>query len=133
AALLLNLDEPENRAAPDDEVELVACRPRVRPEDLPAAQPVPPERLTLGALPRAFPRQLPPPRNNEPRSCGDAPPTGRCDAPRRSMSADEMTRTATRSAQATTAWNSSSRRSCEHCFESLRNASGRTRCSRREP
>jgi hypothetical protein len=37
AAFLLDLDEAEGASTPDDEVELVARRPGVRPEDLPAA------------------------------------------------------------------------------------------------
>src|SRR5438128_992034 len=48
AGLLLHLDEAQLLAAADDEVELVAARPDVGAEDLPAAQAVPAPGAPLG-------------------------------------------------------------------------------------
>ncbi|OFW75729.1 MAG: hypothetical protein A2Y55_10470 [Actinobacteria bacterium RBG_16_68_12] len=49
-ALLLHLDDEEATPAPEDEVELVASRVRVRVEQAVAAEPVVAERSALPAI-----------------------------------------------------------------------------------
>src|SRR3954452_4586464 len=53
AGLALHLAEHEHRAAPHDEVELVAADPDVLAEDAVRAQPVVPTRSELGGVPQA--------------------------------------------------------------------------------
>src|SRR5215831_9612030 len=48
----LHLDEAQGRAAPHDQVELVATCPDVLPEDAPATQPVPAHGASFGRLAR---------------------------------------------------------------------------------
>src|SRR5689334_11608379 len=71
-ALLLHLDEPQPPAAPRDQVDLVAGRPHVRAEDLPAAEAVPACGAPFGRVHRT---EVTPSRNRAPGSSGGAPRT----------------------------------------------------------
>src|ERR1051326_18330 len=55
--LRLDLDEAQGGAAAHDQVELVASRPDVLVEDLPAAEAVPPHSPPLGCEARDLPKQ----------------------------------------------------------------------------